>query len=266
VRSSQKTDRDAEARRARIERGMQALEGVQARLAGPRTRIKTRIAAEEAAQTALSAAGAARWLTYEITETLQEDFRQEKRGRPGPDTRYRKTEKTTYSPRMTVAHDTVAYDAATDGQFPMVSNDRDLTDPELLAAYRYQPNLENRHHQLKTVLGAAPVELKSAARIEALACCEFIALLCQCLIERELRSAMTRENINELPLYHEGRASRAPTAARVFDLYTDATRNHLAAGSQTVQVFEPGLTPLQRQVLDLLAVPPDAYHSPAADA
>jgi len=35
------------------------------------------------------------------------------------------------------------YDAATDGCFPLISNDRQLTDPELLGAYRYQPTSRN---------------------------------------------------------------------------------------------------------------------------
>lgn len=261
VRSSQKTERDAEARRERIERAMQALESVQARIAGPRTRIKTRVAAEEAAEAALASAGAKRWIGYEITESVAEGFRQEKRGRPGPDTRYRKTAKTIFTLTFTIDHDKVAYDAATDGCFPLVSNDRELTDAELLAAYRYQPNLEQRHHQLKSVLGAAPVELKSPSRIEGLACCEFIALLCQCLIERELRAAMTRENVPELPLYHEGRASKAPTAARVFDLFADAARHHLNDAGQIVQTFEPDLNDLQRQILDLLGLSASTYLS-----
>lgn len=265
VRSSQKTGRDAEARRARVERGMLALEAVQARLASPRSRLKTRVAVEDAARAALAATGAERWLAYEIAETTEESFRQEKRGRPGDKTRYRKTAKTIFTLTFTVDHEKVAYDAATDGQFPIVSNDRELSDPELLGAYRYQPNLEKRHHQLKTVLGAAPVELKSPSRIEGLACCEFIALLAQCLIERELRAAMTRENVSELALYHEGRASKAPTAARVFDLYADTTRNHLAHDGEVIQVFEPDLTPLQRQVLDLLGVPLTAYLSSTPD-
>ena len=69
VRSSQKTARDAEARRAQIEQGMLALEAVQARLASPRSRLKTQVAAEDAARAALAAAGAQRWLSFEIAET-----------------------------------------------------------------------------------------------------------------------------------------------------------------------------------------------------
>ena len=267
VRSSQKHDCDAEARRARIEQGMLALESVQARLAGSRSRIKTLVAAHEAAQAALSTSGAARWISYEIAETVQDGFRQEKRGRPGKDTRYRKTEKTIFTPTFHVDDEKIAYDAATDGCFPLVSNDQALTDTELLAAYRYQPNLEKRHHQLKTLLQAAPVTLKSPSRIEGLACCEFIALLTQCLIERELRGAMTRQDVRELALYHEGRTSTAPTAARVFDLYADTARHHLTSpDGQIVQIFEPQLDDLQRQVLDLLAIPVAAYLSPTTDA
>ncbi len=268
ARSSQKHACDAEARRARIERGMLALEAVQARLAGPRSRLRTLAAAHEAAETALAGSGAQRWIAYEIQQSTQEGFRQEKRGRPGPQTRYRKTEKTIFTLSFCIDDDRVASDAATDGCFPLVSNDRELTDPELLGAYRYQPNLEKRHHQLKTVLGAAPVELKSPSRIEALACCEFIALLAQCLIERELSAAMTRHGIPELALYHEDRASKAPTAARVFDLFADTARHHLASrhNGETVQIFEPELTDLHRQILDLLSIPQAAYQTAATDS
>ena len=54
-------------------------------------------------------------------ETVQERLRQEKRGRPGEQTRYRKTEKTIFTLTIKVNHDKVAYDAATDGQFPIVA-------------------------------------------------------------------------------------------------------------------------------------------------
>lgn len=60
---------------------------------------------------------------------------------------------------------------------------RILTD--ILHAYGYQPSLEKRHHELKSVQDATPVTLKSPTRIEALFWRQFIALL-RCLIEREL--------------------------------------------------------------------------------
>jgi len=257
--SSQKQRLDETARSERIQRARRALKDLDARLAGPRARISSRVAAEEAAAATLAASGAQRWVTVTVTETTEETVRQEKRGRPGKDTRYVKTTKTRYALDIQIDHGQVRHDAASDGCFPLISNDPRLTDTEILTAYRYQPNLEKRHHQLKSVHDAAPVTLHSPARIEALFACHFIALLCCSLIERELRSAMNRESVAELPLYHEDRCCTAPTAARVFDHFADVQRHHLTRDQQHIQVFEPELTPLQQQLLDLLSVPASAY-------
>ena len=259
VHSSVKQRCDETARSERIQRARRDLAELSTRLAGPRARISSRVAAEEAAAALLTATGAQRWVTATVTETTSETIRQEKRGRPGKDTRYRKIAKTHYTLDIHVDAEQVRHDAASDGCFPLISNDHQLTDPEILAAYHYQPNLEKRHHQLKSVHDAAPVTLHSPARIEALFACHFIALLCCCLIERELRAAMTRDGITELPLYHENRSCTAPTAARVFDHFADVQRHHLTRQHQHIQIFEPQLTPLQQQLLDLLDVAASAY-------
>ncbi len=77
---------DAAARAGRIEAGLAALDALAARPAGPKTRLKTR----EAALTALTAAGALRWVGFTISEGREVMFRQERRGRPGGQTRYRR--------------------------------------------------------------------------------------------------------------------------------------------------------------------------------
>lgn len=259
VHSTTKARRDETARSERIQRARRALEDLDQRLAGPRARITTRVAAEEAAAAILATTGAQRHVTVTVSEHEQERYRQEKRGRPGKDTRYRKLTTTRYALKVTVDADKVRYDAASDGCFPLISNDHALTDTDVLLAYRYQPHLEKRHHQLKSVHDAAPVTLKSPARIEALFCCQFIALLCCCLIERHLRAAMTRHAIDQLPLYHEDRACTAPTAARVLDHFAPIQRHHLIRDAQHVQTFQPKLTPLQTRLLELLDVPPTAY-------
>jgi len=259
VHSSQKQRLDETARSERIQRARRDLADLGRRLAGPRARIGSLVAAEEAAAALLSATGAQRWVTVTVTEATTETIRQEKRGRPGKDTRYRKTTKTHYALTVTIDAEQVRHDASSDGCFPLISNDHQLTDTQVLTAYRYQPNLEKRHHQLKSVHDAAPVTLHSPARIEALFACHFIALLCCCLIERELRAAMTRQSVAELPLYHEDRSCTAPTAARVFDHFADIQRHHLTRDQQHVQIFQPQLTPLQQQLLDLLDVPASAY-------
>ena len=150
-------------------------------------------------------------------------------------------------------------DAASDGCFPLITNDTSLSDGELLAAYKSQPKLETRHAQLKGVQLVTPVFLKEAARIEALLCCYFISLLVHALIEREIRAGMASRKAAELPLYPEDRACHAPTAARVLEVFAAVARHRLRNGRTTVQVFEPTLTPLQLQVLRLLRIPPGVY-------
>jgi transposase len=261
VHSSTKQHRDETARTDRIDRARHALSELSERLAGPRARVSTRVAAEEAAAALLASTGAERWVTLTVTETIEEHYRQEKRGRPGNDTRYRKTEKTRFTLEVTVNAEQVRYDAASDGCFPLTTNDSKLTDTDVLVAYRYQPNLEKRHHELKSVQDAAPVTLKSPFRIEALFACQFIALLTNCLIERELRNAMTQHKIHELALYHEQRACTAPTATRLFDQFTDLNRHRLTRDAQHIKTFDPKLNALQLQLLELLGIPASAYNS-----
>ena len=112
----------------------------------------------------------------------------------------------------------VAYDAVSDGCWPLITNDRDMTGAEVLAAYRYQPNLERRHHLLKGVQDAAPIWIKTIPRIEAIFLCHFIALLIGALIERQIRMAMKAAGIARIPVYPELRGCAAPSADRIFDL------------------------------------------------
>jgi hypothetical protein len=82
----------------------------------------------------------------------------------------------------------------------------------------------------------------------------FLALLLQALIERELRQAMQRERIAQLPIYPEQRSCKRPTTAQVLRLFSLAECHTLTRGSRRVQVFQAELTPIQRQVIELLGV------------
>jgi transposase len=260
VHSTRKRELDEQARADCIARALGALDRLSGRLAGPKCRFREREQVEQAARAALAPTHAADLIRFTVSDWIQQTVREESRG-PGRKPARRRRARKRFTLMWEVDEHAVANQAACDGFFALVSNADERSDAELLTAYRYQPNLEKRHHQLKSVLQAAPVTLKSPSRIEGLACCEFIALLCQCLIERELRAAMTRAGVPELALYHEGRPSKAPTAARVFDLFADTTRHRLLHDGQTVQTFEPQLSHPQRQVLELLDIPDAAYHS-----
>src|SRR5664280_187624 len=86
VHSTAKASRDAHARAARINSGVAALEALDATLAGPRCRFKTRIAVEQAATIALTDTGADRWVTATVTQTTTKTYKQARAGRPGPKT------------------------------------------------------------------------------------------------------------------------------------------------------------------------------------
>ena len=263
VHSTAKADRDAATRQARTEAGIAAIEALDAKLAGPRSRFKTRVAVEQAAAAALTRAHAGRWVTFTVDEVVEKSYKQERRGRPGPATRYREITTTRFGLRADIASDRITYDAASDGCFPLISNDRGLTDAQVLAAYRYQPNLERRHHLLKSVQDAAPVLLHNPARIEALFCCQFLALLIAALIEREVRTGMRRAALNNIALYPEFRDCTAPSTERILEIFATVARHQLRRDDALVQTFEPELTAQQQQVLDLLGLPHNAYTQPA---
>lgn len=131
-----------------------------------------------------------------------------------------------------------------------------MSGAQVLAAYKYQPNLEKRHAHLKGTQHVAPMFLRDPARIEALLCCHFIAMLIQALLERQIRAAMATAGLVELSLYPEDRGCAAPTATRVLEIFQPLARHHLyVPDGAHVQTFPPELTDLQRQVLKLLDIP-----------
>jgi transposase len=259
--SSHKMERDAQARRDAMQAAGAALDELATRLRGPRPRFRTRAAVAGAAERLLATHGVTRWLTYEVGVVEEASFRQEKRGRPGANTRWRRRLRTRCSLTWTLQEAQIAADARADGLFPLLTNDRTLTAGQLLTAYKSkQPLVEKRHDLLKNVEAATPVYLKSISRIEALCVLHFIALLVHALIEREVRAAMATGAIPELPLYPEDRACKAPSAARILEIFSPLQRHHLLdKAGRLIQRFDPDLTPLQRQLLPCLAVSPSAF-------
>ena len=134
-----------------------------------------------------------------------------------------------------------------------------MTAAQILEAHKGQPTIEKRFEQIKTVHEIAPVFLKDTMRIEAFFTLYFLALLVQALIERELRLAMKRERIKELPIYPEQRLCKRPTTEQILRLFSLAERHTLLRGAKQVQSFPPQLTDIQRQTLDLLGVPATAF-------
>lgn len=260
VNSNAKQIRDAATRVARIEAGLAALEALAAKLAGPRCRLKSVVAVESALAQVLTEASATRYFSTRVEEVPQEEFRQARRGRPGPSTRYVKSTSSRFSLAYVVRADVVAADAKSDGTFPLITNDRVMTPADVLNAYKYQPNLERRHAQLKGHQLVAPVYLKDPVRIEGLLCCHFFSLIIQALIEREIRGAMKAANLDSIALYPEFRDCASPSAERVLEILAGVSRTVLRDAEGTIlKTIEPKLTPLQLEVLKLLDIPVSTY-------
>ena len=155
--------------------------------------------------------------------------------------------------------DVVVADERSDGMFPLITNCKDSSLPQILAAYKFQPKLEKRHEQLKSVQNLAPVWLKNASRIEALLFLYFIALLVHALLEREVRMGMVREKVDCLPLYPEERDCSAPSTERILDVFAPLQRHRLRKNGRLLRIFEPELDDLHKRILQLVRLPASAF-------
>ena len=257
--SQRKAERDAVARAGRIERTLKELASLREKLHSPRTRYRQQAKVAKAVAEILKSSGAAEWIVTEIEPKTVETFRQARRGRPSKDTRYVRKVTTRFDLTYRIDEARVAEDAKGDGIFSLITNVVDLSGLELLKTYKRQATIEKRFSQLKTDFEVAPVYLKAVHRIQALLCVYFFALLVEALLERELRRAMQRREIEALPLYPEGRACRWPTARRVIDIFEPIQRHTLIHGKQPAEVLTTELTRVQRRLLNLLGLSPKHY-------
>ena len=249
-----------QARRHRnIATATEALTDLRRRILGARSRIRGGARIDLEVEMILQKHRVRRYLKVKRIPRPEHTFKQKQRGRPGPDTEYRRVTLRRYDLEWTVDQAAIDYDKNSDGMYPLICNDRNLTAVQVLEAHKGQPTIEKRFEQIKTVHEIAPVFLKSPGRIEALFTLYFLALLVQALIERELRLAMKRETVKELPIYPEQRLCKRPTTEQILRLFSLAERHTLLRDAKAVQSFPPQLTDIQRQTLELLGVPAKAF-------
>ena len=252
-----------QSRRERISGAIGELQDLKRRLASPKSRLRKAAAVEEKLDAILKRFSVGRYIKARRMTKEEHRFKQERRGRPGPTTAYRRITRQRWDIVWETDQAIIDYDRKSDGMYPLLTNDKKLTPAQVLEAHKGQPAIEKRFQQCKTVHEIAPALLKNEGRIEALFFLYFLALFVQALIERELRRAMERDGIQELLLYPEERECKRPSTDQVLRLFTHATRNNLVQDGSIVQTFEVKLTELQKQVLMLLGLPDNAYRSPA---
>jgi hypothetical protein len=216
--------------------------------------------ARAAGQRVLEQEQVTRWLQLYIEEGVDEEYRQARPGRPGPDTAYRRVEIRRYRLRVEEDGEALAREARCDGLFPLMTNDEGLGLAEALAKYKYQPFVEKRHEQLKAVFGVTPMWLKGVARVESLLWLYYAVELVQALLEREVRRRMRQAGEASLALYPEGRDSVRPTAELVLGVLEGHRRHRLLdeRGGELRRFHDP-LPAVAEQVLALLGADPAAY-------
>jgi transposase len=257
-RSSQKQEQDSQSRQQRLERAYARLDGMQA--PGRRREFHTPAEARQAAERVLVEEQVQGLLRIEIDYEVQEEYRQEGPGRPGPSTVYRRIERGRYRARFEQDGEALRRQASGDGLFPLMSNDESLSLEEALGKYKYQPFVEKRHEQLKSIFGVTPMWLKNVKRIESLLWLYYGVELVQALLEREVRRSMEQEGLASLALYPEGRASEAPTTALVMGVLEGLRRHRLLdEQGQELRRFHDPLPQVAQEVLQLLGVDTSPY-------
>lgn len=257
-RSSQKEEQDRQARVERLRRARARLE--QLRPPGRQRAFASEQQARAAGQRVLEQEQVERWLRLHIDEEVEEAYRQSRPGRPGPHTAYRRIEIRRYRLRVEEDGEALAREARCDGLFPLMTNDEGLSLEEALGKYKYQPFVEKRHEQLKTVFCVTPMWLKSVARVESLLWLYWVVELVQALLEREVRRRMQQAGKSSLALYPEGRASEAPTAELVLGVLEGHRRHRLLdAQGRELRRFHDQVAEAAQDVLALLDVDPTAY-------
>jgi transposase len=260
-RSSEKCCRDADIRHDAIVRADKALEKFADKLLRPRCGFKVARTVRKAVDEVLDQAGAKRWIEYGVERVfVVTDQQDEGRKRPGAPSRIRQTKRLRFRLSWQVRTDVVHADSRSDGIIPLVTNRTDLSPLKVYIIYHCnQPLVEKRHDLLKNTLQVTPAFLHSVSRLEALLFLEYLAATVHALVERELRLKMSQNHLEQLPLYPEARECSAPTAERVFEIFEHLQTHTILNEGRKLRTFQPRLTKLQRELLELLGVSPLTY-------
>ncbi len=257
IHSTEKRKRDRQTREAairKIEEHLSELNGkLNTRLLKSRTQIEARLNA------ALSANEASRFMQVSLEETCTTMRKQQGRGRPGPKTKTTECTKRLYVLKWNRDLEAMKKELRVDGIFPLLCTDTTMSAKQVLQAYKYQPNLEKRFSQYKSVLNAAPLLFKKIQRVEAITYLYFLALILQAVIERQVRSKMKEEAIEALPIYPEDRLAHHPTTAKILALFRDVSAYTVHRKAGPKDAYRDNLTAPQKKVLNLVGISEEKY-------
>lgn len=262
--SSVKRKRDREKREKQLKKVEQCLAVLNGKI--NKRGLKTRNAIEEAAQKILEEHKLQDFFHISIGKITEKYQVQKGQGRPGKNTKYRTRVNTLYTLSWMQKKQELKEEAQTDGVFPLLCTDNELTAKEVLKAYKYQPRLEKRFAQFKSIHHAAPLLFKKIERIEANMFGFFIALAVQALIEREVRNKMKEQKIEKIRVYPEQREASHPTTGKIIDRFDNICTYKIMENSKVVETFKDSLNEDQKLILSLLNIEENEYWKSASQS
>lgn len=255
--STEKKKRDQTARENRLKKAEADLTELMIKL---NTRqLKTKEQIEKRVKELLQSHRVEGYYYTEIGEVQEQSQRQIGRGRPSEKTQYETLIATIYTLSWRRNQPALKQEKNTDGLFSILCTDEKLTAKEALQAYKYQPHLEKRFYQLKTVHNAAPTLFKKVARVEAMMLLFFLALILQAVIEREVRLQMKASEIEASSIYPEHRLAYHPTTAKIFDRFHDTSTYQVTSNGRVIEQYRDELTDVQKKILTLLSMSEEDY-------
>ena len=255
--SSEKSKRDKSAREKCLTRAEADLTQLMTKL--NMRQLKTKPQIEKRVATLLHSHGVASYFNIDIGEVEEQIDKQISRGRPTKHTQYQTIINTIYTLSWRRNQVALNREKHIDGLFPILCTDESLSAKEALQAYKYQPRLEKRFYQLKTVHLAAPTLFKKVERVEAMMLLFFLALILQAVIEREVRQQMSVAKIKALSIYPEHRLAYHPTTAKIFDRFHEISTYQIKKNGRVIEEYRDELTGVQKEILGLLGMTEQDY-------
>lgn len=255
--STEKAKTDRLNRQARLQKADRQLLSLSVKL--NRRKLKTRAEIKTQIENILTKYKVKGLIKISVLEKIKEKRVQIGRGRPGPKTEYKIRNNVIYSLLWEEDEKAIKHEKNTDGIFPLLTTDKSLSAKEVLKYYKYQPKLEKRFMQFKSVHDAAPLLFKKVERVESIMFLFFLSLMIQAIIEREIRLTMKKNQILSLSIYPEDRKSFWPTTSKLLDVFEGVSSYQLQVNGNTIKEFRDALTPTQEKILSLLNISSKDY-------